>query len=129
MQYATDIRNAKLDAIETIVGESPVLKVFDGAIPENCAAPDAGTVLATLALPVDWMEDAQGGSKSMAGEWRDTSADGTGTARYFRIYGGGVCKIQGSCGLDDVDMVLDSVQFTAGQGFSVVQFVIHDNNG
>jgi hypothetical protein len=130
MQYSTTVRNAKLDAIETAIGASAVLKIFDGAKPANCAAPDAGTVLSTLNLPADWMADAAGGSKAKSGTWQDTAADNTGDAAYFRIYDSeGVCHIQGTCALADADMILDSIEFTAGQKFTVVTFQITDNNG
>jgi hypothetical protein len=130
MQYSVGVRNAKLDAIETHIGAIPTLKVFDGAKPADCAAADVGTVLSTIALPADWMADAANGSKAKSGLWQDVTADGTGTAAYFRIYkADGTCAIQGSCALALADMILDSVQFTAGQTFTVVTFTINDNNG
>lgn len=51
VQLATSTRNAMLDAIETDAGTSAILKIRTGAQPANCAAADAGTVLATLNLP------------------------------------------------------------------------------
>lgn len=131
MQYSTTVRNAKLDAIETAIGASAKLEIFSGAKPENCAASDSGTVLATINLPSDWMAAASNGAKAKSGTWQDTSADESGTAQHFRIKNnaGTVCHIQGTCGLSDADMILDSVQFTQGQTFTVVSFEIQDNNG
>jgi hypothetical protein len=131
MQYSVPVRNAKLNAIEAIVGPSPILKVFDGAKPANCAAADAGTVISTIQLPPDWMADAANGSKAKSGTWQDAAADANGEAKYFRIYDqtGANCGIQGTCGLLAADMLMDSIQFTAGQNFTVIGFTISDNNG
>lgn len=130
LQYATDVRNAKLDAIETTIGVSAILKIRTGAVPANCAAADTGTVLATVNLPADWMAAAAAGAKAKAGTWEDLSADTTGTAAHFRVYdsGGATCKIQGTYGTSGTDMIGDSVSFTAGQSFTVNTFTITDNN-
>lgn len=86
LQYSTEVRNAKLDAVETAIGVSAVLKIRTGAPPINCATADSGTVLATCNLPADWMAAASGGTKAKAGTWEDTSADAAGTAAHFRLY-------------------------------------------
>ncbi|MFN8996143.1 MAG: hypothetical protein ACK5X3_21090, partial [Pseudomonadota bacterium] len=62
-QFDVASRNAALDAIETTVGVSPTLEIRSGAPPANCASADTGTVLATLALPADWLANAASGSK------------------------------------------------------------------
>lgn len=130
LQYSTTVRNAKLDAIETTIGTSPILKIRTGAAPANPAAADAGSVLATVTLPSDWMAAAASGAKAKSGTWEDTSADGTGTAAHFRIYdsGGTTCHIQGTVGTSATDMIVDSTNFTAGQDFIVNTFTITDNN-
>ena len=61
MQYSVTVRNARLDAVESSIGTTPILKIFDGTMPANCAAADAGTVLATCTLPSDWMAAASSG--------------------------------------------------------------------
>jgi hypothetical protein len=126
-KYAISAANAMLDAFETDVGSSAILKIFDGVLPANCAAADNGIVLATINLPADWMAAAAGGSKAKSGTWQDASADANGNAAYYRIYAsnGTTCKQQGSVGLvSGADMILDSVQFTAGQSFTVTNFSI-----
>jgi hypothetical protein len=130
IQLSVSARNAKLDAIETAVGTSAILKIRTGSVPANCAAADSGTVLATLSLPSDWMAAASNGSKAMAGTWQDTSADGTGTAAHFRIYdsGGTNCHMQGTVGVSASDLIVDSVSFTAGQQFTVTQFTWTEGN-
>ena len=132
LQLSTTVRNARLDSIETSVGASAVLRIRSGSVPANCAAADAGTVLATLNLPSDWMAAASGGSKALAGSWQDASADATGTAAHFRLYDstGVTCHAQGTVTATGGggDMTVDSVSFTATQQFTVTGFTITDGN-
>jgi hypothetical protein len=131
------VRNAKLDAIETAIGASAVLKILDddnsgGSIPANCAAANVGTVLATLSLPSDWMAAADSGSKAKTGTWEDTSADDTGTAYYFRLYAsdGTTCHMQGTVTATGGggDMTVDNTSFAAGQAFTVTSFALTEGN-
>lgn len=130
VQLSITVRNARLDAIETAVGVSAIMRIRTGAAPANCGTADSGTVLATLSLPSDWLAAASGGSKALAGTWQDASADATGTAAHFRVYdsGGATCHIQGTVGTSGTDMIVDSVSFTAGQQFNVTSFTLTDGN-
>jgi len=94
IQFDVSTRNATLDAIETHIGTSATLEIRSGAVPANAAAADSGTLLATIALPSDWMAAAVNGVKNLSGTWQDTSADATGIAGHFRIKSGGVCRMQ-----------------------------------
>lgn len=87
-------RNHLADQYEVHIGTSPTMRIFDGAMPATCAAADAGTVLATLTLPADWLGAASGGAKALAGSWQDASADAAGVGRYMRIYASATCKHQ-----------------------------------
>ena len=98
LQYSTAVRNACLDAVESTTGASPTLEIRSGAAPANCAAADTGTLLASMALPADWMNAASGAVKTLLGSWQDSSADGTGSAGHFRIKQGATCHLQGSVG-------------------------------
>jgi len=100
LQYSVAVRNAKLDAVETAIGVSAILRLRTGAPPANCATADSGTVLAELTLPSDWMAAAAAGVKGKSGTWQDASADASGTFGHFRVYdsGGTVCGIQGTAG-------------------------------
>ena len=119
-QFSVAVRNGQLDATETVIGTSAIMRIRTGANPANCAAADTGTVLATLNLPSDWMAAASGGSKALSGTWQDTSADATGTAGHFRIYdtAGTTCHIQGSVG---VSSTLTTSASTAAN-FNVLTF-------
>lgn len=132
LQLSTTVRNARLDAIETAIGVSPILKIRTGAAPANCAAADSGTVLATMTLPSDWMAAAASGSKSLSGTWQDASADASGTAAHFRIYdsGGTTCHIQGSITATGGggDMELDNTNIAVGQQVTITTFTLSDAN-
>ncbi|MDX0254261.1 hypothetical protein CN233_03745 [Sinorhizobium meliloti] len=126
LQYSVAVRNAKLDAVETAIGASPILKIRTGVPPANCAAADTGTVLATLTLPADWMAAAANGTKAKAGTWEDTSADAAGTAGHYRIYAsdGVTCHEQGTVTATGGggDMTVDNVVFASGQAFTVTSY-------
>ena len=131
VQLGVLTRNARLDAVETQLGTAPLLTIRTGAQPANCAAANAGTVLATFNLPSDWMAAASGGVKSIAGgPWQDTSADASGTAAHFRIHNtaGTVCEFQGSVGQGTGDLQLDAIAIVAGQTVSVTAFTLTDGN-
>ncbi len=131
LQLSTNVRNARLDAIEATIGSTASLRIRTGAQPANCAATRSGTVVASVALPSDWMLAASGGAKAMAGAWADNSADAAGTAGHFEIVdGSGTCHLQGSVSVTGGggDMTLDNVVFAIGQAFSVTSFSLTDAN-
>lgn len=128
IQLSVACRNAQLDAIETAIGTSAILKIRTGAQPANTAAADSGTVLATLNLPSDWMAAAASGAKSKSGTWEDASADATGTAAHFRLYAsdGTTCHVQGTVSMagGGGDMIVANTSFAAGQAFSITAFTL-----
>lgn len=132
VQLAVSTRNSRLDAIETEIGTSAILKLRTGAPPANCAAADTGTVLATLNLPADWMAAAASGSKAKSGTWEDLSADNAGTVAHFRVYdsGGATCHIQGTVTITGGggDMTIDNDVIAAGQKITVTTFTLTDGN-
>jgi len=123
-QLSTAARNAAADAIETTVGASPTMEIRSGSVPASCAAADSGTVLATLALPADWMAASASGAKALLGTWQDAAADATGTAGHWRIKAGATCHIQGTVTATGGggDLVLDDITLEAGQPVSVTAF-------
>lgn len=127
-QFSTTARNGALDAIETAIGTSAVLKIRSGSVPADCGTADAGTVLATLSLPSDWLAAASGGSKSKSGTWEDASADATGTAAHFRIYAndGTTVHMQGTITATGGggDMTLDNTSIASGQQVTITSFTL-----
>jgi hypothetical protein len=134
MQLSTRVRNARLDVIETTIGPSPRLRLYDltAGAPANCAAAITGTLLADCALPADWMSNAASGLKALLGTWSDSSADAGGVADFFRIYDNGVanCDVQGTVTLTGGggDLEVDNTNVALGQQFSVTNFSLTDAN-
>jgi len=129
IQFSVAVRNARADAIEVAVGVSPTLEARTGAPPANCAAADSGTVLATIALPSDWLAAAASGQKGIAGgPWTDSAADASGTFGHFRIKQGSTCHIQGTMGVSGADMIVDAATVSAGQEFRITAYTTTEGN-
>ena len=132
LQLSTSVRNAMLDAIESTIGTSAILKIRTGSPPADCGTADSGTVLATLNLSSDWMANASSGAKAKSGTWEDASADNTGTAGHFRVYdsGGTTCHIQGTVTATGGggDMTLDNVSISSAQDVVVTAFTLTAGN-
>lgn len=132
LQYSTDVRNARLDAVETEIGTSAILEIRSGSAPANCAAADSGTLLASMTLPSDWMAAASSGSKAKSGTWQDASANAAGTAGHFRIKNsaGTVCHIQGSVTATSGggDIELDNTSIASGQNVTISSFTLNSAN-
>ena len=134
IQLSTTVRNARLDAIETAIGTTPVLKIYDltAGAPADTSAAITGTVLATMTLPSDWAAAASSGAKALSGTWQDTSADNSGTADFFRLFAsdGTTCHMQGTvtATAGGGDMTLDNTSITAAQAVSVTTFTLTDAN-
>jgi hypothetical protein len=132
IQLSVAVRNARLDAIETTIGTSAVMRIFTGAQPANCAAADSGTLLAELSLPSDWLAAAGSGQKAKSGTWEDLLANNSGNAGHFRIYDSGVaaCHKQGSITATGGggDMEVNNIVFAAGQPFTVTAYTLTDGN-
>jgi hypothetical protein len=132
IKISNAVKDARLDAIETAIGTSAVLKIRTGTPPTNIGDADSGTVLATLTLPSDWMAAASGGSKAKAGTWEDASADAQGAAGHFRIYAsnGTTQHIQGTVTATGGggDMELSSINLDVGMTVTITTFTLTDGN-
>lgn len=130
IQLSVAVRNARLDAIETTIGTSAVLKIRTGAQPADVATADSGTVLATISCPSDWAAAASSGSKAKSGTWSDSSADASGTAAHFRLYAsdGTTAHMQGSVGQGSGDLSLDNTNIATGQAVTISTFTLTDGN-
>lgn len=131
IQLSVAVRNGRLNAIETVISTTPVMRFFTGSPPANCAASNSGTELATLDLPSDWMGNAASGSKALAGTWEDVGID-DGDAGHFRIYAadGTTCHIQGTVTATGGggDLTLDNVSIGTGQTVTITSFTLTDGN-
>ena len=132
LQYSVTVRNAQLDAVETTVGTAPLLRIYSGSAPANCAAAASGTLLAEATLPADWMAAASSGSKALSGTWQDASANATGTAGHWRLYdsSGTTCHAQGTVTATGGggDMTLDNTSIASAQSVTITSFTITAGN-
>jgi hypothetical protein len=131
LQLAVSTRNARLDAIETDLGTSPILEIRSGSPPADCATADSGTLLSSMTLPSDWLAAAASGSKAKSGTWSDAAADAAGTAGHFRIKtSGAVCKQQGTVTATGGggDMTLDNTSIAVGQVVTITSYTLTDAN-
>lgn len=132
LKLSVAVRNARLDAIETAIGPSPVLKMRTGAAPASIADADSGTVVATFSLPADWMEAAANGVKAKSGTWEDLAADNAGTVGHYRIYAadGTTQHVQGTVTATGGggDMTIDNTVVAAGQTVTITGFSLAEGN-
>ena len=130
MEYSVAVRDAQNDALETTIGTAPSLRIFSGTKPATCALADAGTLLATGALPSDWLTASSSGAKTRNGAWTLTgqSGAGAGTAgTYWRINQGATCHMQGTFGVGQ-EMVPDNNNIANGQTVTISTFSITRGN-
>ena len=128
VQLSVEVRNARLDAIETTIGTTPIFELRTGAQPAGCSSASTGNILVQDVLDSDWMAAASSGSKAKAGTWSSTAVGGAAdTAGHGRIYATGspsVCHMQWD--VSD-DMTVDGT-ITAGQTVTVNTFTLTDGN-
>jgi hypothetical protein len=129
VQFSVAVRNARLDAIETTIGTSPIFELRTGTQPADCATASTGNILVQQSLPSDWMQAAAAGAKvKSAAAWSSTAVGGAAsTAGYGRIYVSGSpseCHIQWD--VSD-DMTVDGT-ITAGQTVTISTFTLTDGN-
>jgi hypothetical protein len=134
VQFNVATRNARLNAIETVNGNSCAMEIRTGAPPATCATANSGSILVTINLPADWMDDAASGSKAKLGTWQDASADGTGTAGHFRLFNSQAtkdettCFMQGTVGQGSGDLSLDNTSIVTAQVVTISTFSLTDGN-
>lgn len=132
LQFSTTVRAARADATETAIGVSPFLEIRTGAQPANCAAASTGTVLATMALPSDFLTNPGTGVKAILGTWSDNAADAAGVAAHFRIFANDhtTCHVQGDVTITGGGgkMEIDNTNIAVGQVVTVTAFTLTDGN-
>lgn len=130
LKLSTAARNYRADALETFIGTAPKLQIWSGVEPDSMADTPAGTKLAELTLPADWMAAATGGVKELAGSW-SVAAIASGQQQFFRITtSAGVAVMQGSCtGTGGGGILqLSTVTITSGQTVAVTVFQWTEGN-
>jgi hypothetical protein len=117
LKYTTAARDGQLSDLNTRVGASCHIRLYDGTQPAN-----ANTAITTQVLLVEWTGNAGGfgsvsGGVLTANAVANVNAVATGTATWFRITtSGGTAVIDGNAGLAGAtpDMVLTSTSIVSG---------------
>lgn len=136
LQLSTAVRAAQADAIETAVGVTPILRLYNGTKPATPATALGGnTLIAEGTLPSDWLTNPADGTKAKNGTWTLTgqAGGGTGTAcTFFRLYAldGTTCHFQGTVTASGGggDMTLDNNSIANGQTVTVSTFTLTEGN-
>lgn len=132
IQFSVAVRNARLDAIETTIGTSAVMRFRSGAPPANCATADSGTLLSTINLASDWAGAASSGSKAWNNVPVAFTGSAAGTLGHYRIYAsdGTTCHEQGTITATGGggDLTVDNVVIANGQGGSITGKSLTDGN-
>jgi len=132
MKFSVAVRNARLDAVESTIGTTPLLQIFTGTEPTNITDADSGTKLVEMTLPSDWMAAASAASKAKSGTWQSTGIT-NGTAGYFRVKNAAspfTTHIQGNItatGGGGV-MELDNTSIATSQQVTVTTFTLTAGN-
>lgn len=128
LAYATNLRNARMDAITTFAGGSALLRIYDGTRPATGGT--ATTLLAELTCNATFAPAASGGVLTLNAITQDSSANATGTATWFRIVksDGTTHVLDGNVGTSGSDLNLTTTSIVATQPVSVTSFVLTEGN-
>ncbi len=125
VRFANAVKNAMLDAYETNIGTSPVLRIYTGGVAGSIGTAPAGTLLVEITCPADFMAAAASGSKAISGTWQDTSANATGTAGCYTLSTSGATILEdgtvtatGGGG----DLTLDNTSIASGQSVTITSW-------
>lgn len=126
IQMSVAVRNARLDAIETIISTTAKVQIWSGAVPADCTVTPVGTKLAEWTLASDWSAAASGGTKSLSSTPLATTGLAAGTATFFRIMNNAatVCGLQGTAGTSGTDMILDNAVIAVSQAVNITAFTL-----
>jgi len=128
VKWSSTVRNGVLNAWETAIGTSAIIRIFTGSAPAAVGDASTGTELVEYSLGSDWASAASSGAKALASLPLTTTAGGTGTAGYYRIYAsdGTTCHEQGSVTATGGggDMTISNTLITSGQTINITGFTL-----
>lgn len=131
LSYITTLRNARLDAITTVIGASGFLIIYSGTPPADAnTALSGNTVLAQLTLNATFAPAASASVLTLNAITADSSADATGTATFFRLTTSSstTYKMQGTVGAGSGDLSLNTTAIVIAAQVSCSSFVITAGN-
>src|SRR5438876_250387 len=121
--WSDTVRNTMLDAWETALGVSAILRVYTGAPPTHVSDAQTGTKLVEYALASDWASAAAGWVKAISGTSLSSVGLAAGSAGHYAIYAsdGTTCHERGTVTATGGggDMTIDNVSIAVGQTVKV----------
>ena len=132
LAFSTTLRNARADAI-TAARDAALtatrVRIYDGARPTTGGAPT--TLLAELEMSDPSAIAAVNGILTASPITDDNSADGSGTATWFReVDGDGVFIMDGDAGIagSGAELILNLATITAGLPVRIISYVTTEGN-
>lgn len=116
--YITSLRNTRLDALTTAVGNAGLWRIYDGTRPATGGT--ATTLLAELTCGTPFAAAASGGVLTLGAITQDSSANIGGVATWARIAtAAGVAIIDMNVGTTGSDLNLTTTTIVATQPVSI----------
>lgn len=131
LSYVTTLKNTRLDAIDTAIGSSGFLRIYEGTPPADAdtALGGGNNLLAELPLSATAFGAASSGSITANSITDEASAVATGTATFFRLVtSAGAAVVQGAVSTSGSDLNLSTTSITSGDTVSVSSFQITEGN-
>lgn len=123
--YRTSLRNARLDAVRDDIGNSGLLRFYNGTPPASInAALSGNTLLAECTGNSTLAPAASGGTQTYNAITADSSADASGTCTFARWYrsDGTTAVEQLTVGTSGADINFNSVAFAAAAQVSISSY-------
>lgn len=123
---STTLRNARLDAITTAVGNAGKLQVYDGTRPATGGTATTKLAEFTLGTPFSGAAAAGALSPSLPSS---VTALASSTATWFRVTtSGGTFVFDGSAGTSGTDLILNSAAISSGATVAISGFTVTEGN-
>lgn len=115
LEYSNATRHAQNEGLITYAGTNALFNIYSGTQPANAnTAITSQVLLASMPIPGVFGTDVNGTLTLSA--VTATNAVGSGTASFFRIFKADTSVVMdGSVGLSDADLILNTVTINAGQ--------------
>jgi hypothetical protein len=128
VNWSVTVRNAVLNAWETAIGTSAIVRIYTGSKPASTSAATTGDMLVQYTLGSDWAAAASSGAKAFnALPIVGTGAD-DGVAGYYRIFAsdGTTCHEQGTVTATGGggDMTISNTSIATGQTVNITGFTL-----
>ena len=132
IKYDTTTRNDMLAALNTRIGASARLRIYNGTRPANVGtAITTQTLLVELTCNATAFAAAAASGVLTANAISNNTAAATGTASWFRLFqsNGTTAIMDGDVATSGSDLNLNNTSIATGQTVSVTSFTITDGNG